>query len=332
MLGRIALTTDLTADGQDVQDGSLDGSVEPDYGGSDSGGDVQDTTADTGDSASPDGSPTDTLVDLGPNTDAEDDGVTQPVSVEAVPGEKCTVDNMIGTVTLARWGDGQPGLPQLSANINEKTDPWTPEAEFGNQACTFYKEKSRPFCTDCGYDSACIAEETCVPLPVPAQDIVVVVSAGEQSQTFEPNQGYTWGDLNFAADSYSMDIRWAQYTVLVPSMAIPTAVENLVTQLSGNYDDPGPIDITWTPRDDGGYVHTRVPINHHAGGPTFTDCAAHSSEGGFTIPKDMLAPLAVSTGLEFQGVEQVNYAAALLPHGCLLIRYQITYYPNLIYN
>ena len=75
------------------------------------------------------------------------------------------------------------------------------------------------------------------------------------------------------------------------------------------------------PAKDGAFVRTTIPINHHAGGPTFTECAAPDGSGAFHADAAMINPLAVKTGLEFQGVEHVFVAAAVTPQGCVEFRF-----------
>ncbi len=67
-------------------------------------------------------------------------------------------------------------------------------------------------------------------------------------------------------------------------------------------------------------MFTHIPINHHAGGPTFTECWVEASVHTLQVPGAMLVPLAVETGLEFQGVEHVQVAAAETPAGCVELR------------
>ena len=103
----------------------------------------------------------------------------------------------------------------------------------------------------------------------------------------------------------------------------------LVGTLEGGYDAPTSLDVAWSTSAVGTDVFTHIPINHHAGGPTFTECTVPASSGGFTVGEAMLAPLAVSTGLEFQGLEHVRFAAAETPAGCVEVRFTERHYLNL---
>ena len=103
------------------------------------------------------------------------------------------------------------------------------------------------------------------------------------------------------------------------------------TAVAGGLDSPTALDLTWTPPADAGTVLTRIPINHHAGGPTFTDCAANASAGTLHVAGAMLTPLAVSTGLEFQGIAHAQSAAVETPQGCIEVRFQTSQYVDLTY-
>jgi hypothetical protein len=60
-----------------------------------------------------------------------------------------------------------------------------------------------------------------------------------------------------------------------------------------------------------------IPINHHIGGPTFTRCIALESEEGFTASAEMIDPLSVVTGLEFQGLSHEHAVAVQVDGGCV---------------
>jgi hypothetical protein len=92
------------------------------------------------------------------------------------------------------------------------------------------------------------------------------------------------------------------------------------TSLDGTYELPESIDLSWSGPDDG-FAYTLIPINHHAGGPTFTECRLPASAHALHVDGEMLQPLAVGTGLEFQGLEHVRTAAAHTPLGCVELRY-----------
>jgi hypothetical protein len=101
----------------------------------------------------------------------------------------------------------------------------------------------------------------------------------------------------------------------------PVPATDVVLTLDGGSDSPDGLAISWTPAPTGALVFTLIPINHHAGGPTYTECAVDAAVGSMHVPGEMLKPLAVSTGLEFQGVDHVRFAAAQTPDGCVEFRF-----------
>ena len=54
---------------------------------------------------------------------------------------------------------------------------------------------------------------------------------------------------------------------------------------------------------------------------TFTMCVVAAAECSFEVGQAMLQPLAVSTGLEFQPVDHVRFAAAETELGCVEFRF-----------
>jgi len=80
----------------------------------------------------------------------------------------------------------------------------------------------------------------------------------------------------------------------------------------------------------GSHVYTLIPINHHAGGPTFTRCVVDAAQGSFLVGEAMLKPLAVGTGLEFQSIAHVRFAAAETPKGCVEFRFFVNHWIDLV--
>ena len=123
-----------------------------------------------------------------------------------------------------------------------------------------------------------------------------------------------------------MKLSFAEYTVTLAPTSLPAELQNLASTGLENSFSPGDIRITWDAANSGEEIFTRIPINHHVGGPTFSECAAPISAGEMLIAKEYVEPLAVSTGLEFQGVEAMNRAAAETPLGCIEFRFQKKYF------
>ena len=71
-------------------------------------------------------------------------------------------------------------------------------------------------------------------------------------------------------------------------------------------------------------------INHHVTAPTSTDCTVQASTGTLHFEEDMLLPLAVITGLEFQGVDHANVAAAELDADYVEVQLSVVNYVQLV--
>jgi len=127
-------------------------------------------------------------------------------------------------------------------------------------------------------------------------------------------------------------VSWGETEVELEAMPVASGelADVAIDTESDEYDMPGALDATWQPADDGAFVRSRIPINHHAGGPTFTECRAPTSAGAFHADANMVNPLAVQTGLEFQGIDHVFIAAARTPQGCIEFRFGTPIYafPN----
>lgn len=179
----------------------------------------------------------------------------------------------------------------------------------------------------------CTADGSCQPLPVPAPDVTLVLQAGAASQTLASNGSGSgaYGTVTLPGRTFSLQVKWAGRTVTLVDTTVPQAVADAAGKLLGSYDKPTGADVTWTPAAQGGTVFTHIPINHHAGGATFTECAVPASAGLLHVDGPMLTPLAVSTGLEFQGIAHVRFAAAQTPDGCVEVRFQTSQFVSLGY-
>ena len=87
----------------------------------------------------------------------------------------------------------------------------------------------------------------------------------------------------------------------------------------GAWNAPGDTTLAWDSTTDWAYTH--IPINHHVGGPTFTECHVPGNEGPIVVPAAMIDPLAVITGLEFQGMRHAQFASAQTSAGCVEFRF-----------
>ncbi len=166
-----------------------------------------------------------------------------------------------------------------------------------------------------------------MPEPRTVQNATLLVSTGvEQRQYFaDPNRGgiHSTLDIGDASSSYAMTLSWDDTEIMLDPMPVASGkLVDLAVDTESTVDNmPGALDATWQPPGDAAFVRTRIPINHHAGGPTFTECAAPTSAGTFHADADMINPLSVQTGLEFQGLDHVFIAAARPPQGCVEFRF-----------
>lgn len=262
-------------------------------------------------------------------TDPSD--TAEPAITVATPGARCDLADRIGVIELSGLTD-EPPFPYLVATLNDRPNPWYGQPALSTEVCRHHAFKPTGICEDpCGVDETCSIDGTCAPLPVRVKDATLRLFAGDETQTFSPDPalGYLEGAITLPGKSFGLELTWSGQTVTLAAAEAPAALPQLAGTLVGSYDAPEKVTITWTPVAEGTHAYTLIPINHHAAGPTFTECAAPASLGGFEVPEAMLTPLAVSTGLEFQGVEHVRFAAAETPIGCVEIRMLTRHYLSL---
>ncbi len=246
-----------------------------------------------------------------------------------MPGARCVPASRIGLVQI--YGYPAPTTTvEASASINDRVDPWMPGPKLTDASCSFFQEADPAFCDPCPSGQLCAPDATCQALPVPVGDLVLTLSAGGASQAFEADGSSSgaWGTVTLPGRAFAVELAWSGLTVTLLETAVPEALADATMTLAGAYDAPTALDLTWTPPAAGGSVFTHIPINHHAAGPTFTECTVDASAGALHVDGAMLAPLAVITGLEFQGIEHVRFAAADTPHGCVELRFQVHQYVN----
>jgi len=250
--------------------------------------------------------------------------------IHAAVGELCPVDGTLGVVELVA---GPPLAVQVS--LYDRLDPWIAEAELSTPTCEFHRYTPGS-CAGCGTGQVCSSSGQCVPERRTVKTATLQVSTGGESRQYsaDPNLGgiYSMVDIGGPRSSYAMALSWGEIQVVLDAMPVASGEldELAIETESDEYDMPGALDAAWQPPGDGSFVRSRIPINHHAGGPTFTECRAPSSAGGFHADAAMINPLAVQTGLEFQGIEHVFVAAARTPQGCVEFRFgaRIYAFPN----
>ena len=248
---------------------------------------------------------------------------------KAVMGQVCPVESTIGIVQLS----GFPA-PYVQVTLYDRIDPWIGEAELTTPTCGFH-QYTPGVCAACKAGEVCSLESECVPERRTVKDATLVVRTGADERQYladaQLGNIYSTVDIGDAASSYAMTLSWGDTEVLLDAMPVAAGdLANVAVTTEGDYAAPGALDASWDPSNQGAFVRSRIPINHHAGGPTFTECAAPESAGAFHADADMVNPLAVVTGLEFQGIEHVYVAAATTPQGCVEFRFgeQMFVFPN----
>jgi hypothetical protein len=244
-------------------------------------------------------------------------------------GQLCPVESTIGVVQLG----GFP-TPYVQVTLYDRTDPWIGDAELSTATCEFHHYVAG-VCTACKAGEVCSPESTCVPEPRTVKDATLRVRTGTSEREYMADA--TLGgisamvDIGNADSSYGMTLSWSDVEVQLDAMPVASAnLTNAAVSIEGDYSAPGALDATWQPSQSGAFVRSRIPINHHAGGPTFTQCAVPESAGAFHADAAMINPLAVRTGLEFQGLQHERVAAANTPGGCVEFRFgeQILIFPD----
>jgi hypothetical protein len=248
---------------------------------------------------------------------------------QAVMGQLCPVKSTIGVVELG----GFPS-PYVQVALFDGTDPWIGEAELSTPTCAFHHYTAGG-CPVCEAEQVCSIAGACVPERRTIKLASLQVTAGTATREYlaDAQLGgiYSMLDIGNAAASFGMVLSWGETEVRLAPMPVASAeLDEIAVTTEGDSAQPGALDATWKPSAQAAFVRSRIPINHHAGGPTFTECAAPESAGAFHADAEMIDPLAVITGLEFQGVEHVFVAAADTPQGCVEFRFgeRISVFPN----
>jgi hypothetical protein len=254
------------------------------------------------------------------DTDETDD--TQVIDTDdgtyiAVPGAVCDLADRIGRISLTGYG----GALNLSGRVHDRANPWMGAPALSTSTCDFHQFVPGA-CGVCPTGEVCGVSGGCVPEQRSLKDLTVTVTSDGRSEVFTANA--VTGDLSGSVtvggpgDLLALEIEGAQFAItLVPMLAPDGELTGVSVLAEGDYDSPGALTASWTPTSDDSFVGSLIPINHHASGPTFTSCLAPGSSGQFAADADMVNPLAIITGLEFQGLEHVSVAAATTPAGCV---------------
>ncbi len=242
-----------------------------------------------------------------------------PTLVEAVAGARCKHSERVGLLVI-RAAENAP--ISVFGEIFDKPHPWYGEPKLSTDECDYYQYNVTGTCAGCGGGEICSRTGSCTSAPVLVADTRITLSVGSETQVIEAHpQGQLYGDVKLAGDTLALEIESTGIWISVAATTIPPQISGLQSDLKGSYMAPESLDITWDPTPEGTTFYTLIPINHHAAGPTYTECAVDASVGKLHVGEAMLLPLAVDTGLEFQGTEHVRFAAAETPRGCVEIRF-----------
>ncbi len=250
-------------------------------------------------------------------TDGTDGG--SGTEVHLVLGSVCAVEERLGLIQIeVGWSHS------VSVTLWDKAHPWYGPPSESNEYCGFHTFDPG-ICGACPSGTLCSWEGSCEDEPRTNKNATLVMVADDRTYNFsaDPTVGGIYGDLEALADSYSLELRFDDVVVRAEGIPRPVGPLDSAVTFEGDSMIPGAMNATWTPAGDGSFVGTTVQINHHAGGPTYTSCLAPRSAGAFAASATMMDPLAVITGLEFQGIDHQQVAAADVPGGCLELR--VTY-------
>lgn len=253
-------------------------------------------------------SETDTDTGTGTETGTE----TGDSQVHTPDGSFCSPETRIGQIVLERY----PGSNvSFQAQIYDAPSPWIGAPAQETESCAHYSYEA-VICEDCEPGQQCSVDQECVDAPRTLKDLELTLSADGQSSTHSADaQGLIWGQLG-QESTFSFTLSGA-VKLQSEEMSLPEPITPKVTS-GGDYDKPGTLSVSWQGSSEG-WVSTTIPINHHANSPTFTTCHSAADQGTFEVPEAMVNPLAVSTGLEFQGLEHGQFAAVETSAGCVQI-------------
>lgn len=284
-------------------------------------------TPDPADEAGADVPASDTPPDA-PAPDHDETDAPSPTVIAAVPGARCAPATRIGRVMV--YGSDFATTLDAAVEVNDRAPTWLLGPKLTDASCSFFEQLPPAFCGTCPDGTICTPDGSCQTLPVPVPDVVLTLMTADASQVFATTGalGGAWGAVTLPGRAFAVEVSWGDLTVTLGPTAVPDVLEGATQTLAGSYDEPTALDLTWTPPQDGATVFTHIPINHHAAGATYTECAVEAAVGALHVDGAMLVPLAVETGLEFQGIEHVRFAAAETPAGCVDVLFQVHQYVN----
>jgi hypothetical protein len=254
--------------------------------------------------------------DTGGPPDPEDTQVTQG---EVRVGVSCPRMERVGVIQLSLYDS----TVSLGGVIYDAPQPITGVPALDNEHCVYHRYDASA-CGACGAPLVCSGEGECVPMPTPFTDLDVTLTDGEtwNFASGDPQGGWLYEQWEHGGEDWAMRVAFGQDLFEAPAMPIAAGLEGVtVTVESSDEWAPGALEASWTPMDDGSLVRSEIPINHHAQAGTFTLCEAGAEQGGFRADAEMIDPLAVVTGLEFQGLWHLQVASVETSVGCVELQY-----------
>ena len=314
--------------GADVGDGAPTDGPPTDTTSSDAT--PKDTTSN--DTATGDGSSADSAAADGDSATTDVPDAPSAKVFAAKPGARCAPAERIGLVSVYAQA-GNKGALDAAATIDDIADPRLPKsAKLSDVACGYFEQVAIPPCGSCPSGKMCGPSGGCVAMPVAVNDVKLVLKTAGKEQTFTAKDANgAYGSVTLPGQTFAVAVQWAGLTVTLAETAVPPELASVAGKLTGGSDKPSALDLTWTPSADAATLFTHIPINHHVGAQTFTECAVPAAAGKLHIDAAMLLPLSVVTGLEFQGIEHVRFAAAATPLGCVELRFQTFQYVDIQY-
>jgi hypothetical protein len=184
-----------------------------------------------------------------------------------------------------------------------------------------YHVHDRAACGGCDLGDVCSQTGECVVRRSPVLGSTIAVTIDGVEQNFEANEfGQIWSDLGPVTTDIETSLSWDGTVASAPAWSPPTGDIGPAVAVSGEWDAPGELVVTWTDQGESALVTTTVPINHHVPSSTFVHCVSAESTETFSAPAEMIDPLAVVTGLEFQGLEHERAYAVPVAGGCVQFR------------
>lgn len=251
------------------------------------------------------------------NTPDASDGT--PTLIAATFGNRCLETERTGVVEI------RGAFPNrvVVARLFDRPNPLAGAADLTDEFCTFYKFSPSGPCLPCAETEMCGSDGSCVPAPITLKQAQLTMSGDGMDQVFTAGGdfGFLEGEISLASETLSAELLVSGLRITVSETATPPPMENFSGIVTGIENAPTALDLSWDGVSSDAEIYTNIPVNHHAAQGTFTECQIAPSAGGLHIDGEMLAPLAIETGLEFQGIEHVRFAVAKTSDACIEFRF-----------